>query len=216
MIFDQDLIAEGASDRQAVSFDDEQLILVNGDDGVVGYDTKLNAHRGSGVLHRAFSIILFDGPERVLLQRRSSHKPLWPGFWTNSCCSHPRKGESYSTATARRLEEELGLSAELVWLYQFEYSARYGNVGSERELCAVLIGSVDSSTAVRVNPLEIQDWGWFDSDEVDRWIERSPEQFTPWFKLEWLRLRGELSGAVRRHCRDGSGTSIEARAAVGC
>jgi isopentenyl-diphosphate delta-isomerase len=214
MTFDRDSTAGG--DRQAVSFDDEQLILVDSDDGVVGYDTKLNAHRGDGVLHRAFSIILFDGPERVLLQRRSAHKPLWPGFWTNSCCSHPRRGESYATASARRLEEELGLSADLVWLYQFEYSARYGDVGSERELCAVLIGSVDSLTGVRVNPLEIQDWGWFDSDEVDRWIARSPEQFTPWFKLEWLRLRGELSDAVRRHCRDGTGTSIKGRAAVGC
>ena len=184
-----------------VSFDDENLILVDERDNVIGYESKDNVHRGSGLLHRAFSIFLFNGPGRVLLHRRSGQKPLWPGFWTNSCCSHPRCGEDYASAARRRLSEELGVTAQLAWLYQFQYTASFGNRGVERELCAVLIGDLERPGTVRANRNEVQEWGWFDCDAVDGWVRRRPEQFTPWFLLEWSRLRGDQRGAVRRHCR---------------
>ena len=187
-----------------VSFDDENLILVDARDNVIGHDSKDNVHQGSGLLHRAFSIFLFDGPDRVLLHRRSGQKRLWPGFWTNSCCSHPRRSENYASAARRRLLEELGVTAELSWLYQFQYAASYRNLGAERELCAVLIGDLERPDSVRANRNEVQEWGWFACDEVDRWVQRQPGQFTPWFLLEWSRLRGDQRAAVDRHCRRGN------------
>ena len=176
--------------RQPVSFDEERLILVDSDDTVVGYDTKLNAHRGAGTLHRAFSIFLFDGTGRVMLHQRSQSKPLWPGFWTNSCCSHPRRGESYQDATARRLHEELGVSSQLTHLYQFEYHARYEDLGSEHELCSVFAGNLAPHQAVDANEDEIMAWAWFDVAEVDALVAQDPARFTPWFLLEWSTLRG--------------------------
>lgn len=185
-----------------VSFDEESLILVDWQDNIIGYESKLNAHRGSGMLHRAFSIFLFAGPDRVLLHRRSEHKPLWPRYWTNSCCSHPRYGESYAAAAERRLHEELGVAAELTWLYQFQYSARFGDEGSENELCAVMIGNIDESLPIKANRLEVSDWGWYDSLLIDDWVRTNPEQFTPWFMLEWKRIRGDQRTAVRRICSE--------------
>ncbi|MEM1153563.1 MAG: hypothetical protein AAGI44_05445, partial [Pseudomonadota bacterium] len=76
---------------EQVSFDEENLILVNAQDEITGYESKLNAHSGAGLLHRAFSIFLFDGPDWVLLQQRSNKKPLWPGYWANSCCSQLKR-----------------------------------------------------------------------------------------------------------------------------
>jgi isopentenyl-diphosphate delta-isomerase len=184
-----------------VSFDEESLILVDENDNVVGYESKLKTHRGSGLLHRAFSIFIFSGPDRVLLHRRSEQKLLWPGFWTNSCCSHPRHGESYAYAARRRLREELGVCTELAWLYQFQYSARFGDEGSEHELCAVMIGDIDEGRPVEPNRLEVLEWGWYDCSTVDGWIRQTPEQFTPWFKLEWARLRGDQLGEVEAFCR---------------
>lgn len=184
-----------------VSFDEESLILVDEQDNIVGYASKLNSHRGSGLLHRAFSIFVFAGPDRVLLHRRSEHKPLWPGFWTNSCCSHPRYGESYAYAARRRLQEELGIVTELTWLYQFQYCASFGDTGSENELCAVLVGDIDEArSTVQANRQEVSDWGWYDCSEVETWVQERPGDFTPWFILEWKQLQGEQRGAVREVC----------------
>lgn len=180
-----------------VSSDDECLILVDEQDRVLGYDSKINVHRGSGLLHRAFSVFLFAGPDRVLLHRRAADKPLWPGFWTNSCCSHPRQGETIAAASSRRLFEELGVTTPLTRLYQFQYSASFGDLGSERELCDVLIGSLNERAQVHPHVAEVMDWGWFDCDAVDRWVADDPGQLTPWFKLEWARLRGDMRSRVQ-------------------
>ncbi|HVS02847.1 MAG TPA: isopentenyl-diphosphate delta-isomerase, partial [Thermoanaerobaculia bacterium] len=94
-----------------VSFANEELILVDEDDREVGHLSKAEAHAGEGVLHRAFSVLLFDRRGNLLLQRRAGGKQLWPGYWSNSCCSHPRRGESMEVATRRRLAEELGVDA---------------------------------------------------------------------------------------------------------
>lgn len=183
-----------------VSFDDELLILVDNADNVTGYETKRSAHAGDGLLHRAFSIFLFNGRGEVLLHRRATGKPLWPGYWTNSCCSHPRKGESYAAAVNRRLDDELGVSAELGFVYQFEYQAAYEGKGSEHELCAVFVGRLDDDAAIAANPSEIDECRWIGCAELNRWISLSPEQFTPWFKLEWERLRTDQRDVVNRLC----------------
>ena len=100
-----------------VSFDNEALIIVDAQDRILGHGNKADLHRGSGTLHRAFSIFLFNSAGELLLTRRSNTKPLWPGFWSNTCCSHPRRGETYGVATQRRLREELGIETPLLFTH---------------------------------------------------------------------------------------------------
>lgn len=177
-----------------VSSESERLILVDDDDHVVGHVSKAEAHDGQGMLHRAFSIFIFNKSGELLLQQRSEQKRLWPLFWSNSCCSHPREGETYEVSTARRLREELGLEASLIFLYRFKYQAYYSEAGSEHELCCVYSGQVDNSVTVSVNPNEIAAWKWLSPGAVDHLVQDTPGSLTPWFKLEWARIRREFMG----------------------
>jgi isopentenyl-diphosphate delta-isomerase len=182
--------------HETVSFDDEPLILVDSEDRVVGHETKVNAHLGDGLLHRAFSIFLFSDDDKVLLQQRSGDKPLWPLFWSNSCCSHPRRGENIEQATHRRLREELAIDAELRFLYKFQYQADFGEFGAEHELCSVYVGKVQTPVAIDVNPSEIADWRWIPCVETDRLVAEEPERVTPWFVMEWRRLRSDYRDLI--------------------
>ncbi len=177
-----------------VSSESELLILVDEADNVLGHKTKGECHDGDGILHRAFSIFVFNGRGQVLLQRRSRKKRLWGGYWSNSCCSHPRQGEQIAGAAVRRLREELGLETSLRQLYKFTYHARFGDAGSERELCAVLVGQSDAEP--KPHPDEIDDCKWIDPDELDRELRDKPDAYTPWFKMEWSRLREEHAGEL--------------------
>ena len=179
---------------EAVSSDDESLILVDDSDRVVGHLSKRACHEGHGILHRAFSIFIFDREGRLLLQRRSAEKPLWPLFWSNSCCSHPREGESMDEATRRRLHEELQLSCGLQFLFKFQYQARYRDVGSEHEMCSVYVGVADSEAAP--HPSEVSEIRWVSVEELDREVEANPEILTPWFLLEWPRVRDAYRSAL--------------------
>lgn len=179
----------------AVSFDDEPLILVNPANEVLGYDTKLSCHQGTGLLHRAFSIFVFNNDLELLLQRRSASKPLWPGYWANSCCSHPRKGEREPESVARRLQEELGIAMDAKFVYRFQYHAQYGDVGSEHELCSVYIGKHNGP--FDVNPTEIEEWSFVSPEFLDEAIKSHPEDYTPWLKLEWPRLRNQYWSQIR-------------------
>ena len=170
-----------------VSFDDEPLIVVDSDDNVLGHMPKAEAHIGEGVLHRAFSIFLFDGDGNTLLQRRADGKQLWGGYWSNSCCSHPRRGESVDMAAVRRLREELGVDARLSFLYRFEYHARFGDAGSEHEMCSVYAARSDAP--VSVNPNEISACRPVAPDTLDAELAAHPERYTPWLKMEWPRIR---------------------------
>ncbi len=182
--------------QTTVSFDSEDLILVDARDHIVGTAPKIEVHRPGGVLHRAFSIFIYAATGHVLLHQRSKEKPLWPGFWTNSCCSHPRSGESYEQATHRRLQEELGIQTTLTRLYQFEYRADFGNVGSEHELCAVYLGCFDEPVPIIPHPEEVAAWDWVEITTVDQWVDANPDRCTPWFLLEWQALRGRYADAV--------------------
>jgi len=176
-----------ASQQVIVSSEDEDLILVDEEDRVVGHLSKGACHDGEGVLHRAFSIFIFDDTGRLLLQQRSSEKRLWGGFWSNTCCSHPRRGEVMDEAIHRRLEQELGMDAELHYLFKFTYHAPFGDLGAEREVCSVYVGR--SGQPPQPNIHEISDWRWVAPGELNREIEEHPERFTPWFKKEWPRVR---------------------------
>lgn len=175
-----------------VSSDEEELILVDLDDAEVGHLNKAAAHDGDGVLHRAFSLFLLDADGRVLLQQRAPSKRLWPGFWANSVCSHPRRGESMELATLRRLQQELGVAAELEFCYKFDYHARFGDLGSERELCWVYVGRV--AGPVHPNRTEIAEVRWISPTDLDQELLDSPESFTPWLRMEWRELRERLLG----------------------
>ena len=182
---------EAGPRAQAVSFPGEELIVVDGSDRLQGFGTKEQLHAGNGRLHRAFSVFLLDRRGRVLLHRRSDQKPLWPGYWTNSCCSHPRRGEQLQGAVKRRLREELGVrAASLEQVYSFEYHARFGTVGSEHEFCHVFLARLPDAASLRVNPSEIAEWAWRTPEAVDAMVAGSRDGLTPWFCLEWEALRG--------------------------
>ncbi len=163
------------------------LIRVDHEDREIGFATKEQCHRGDGLLHRAFSVFLFDRAGRLLLQQRSADKPLWPLHWSNSCCSHPRRGETAAAAASRRIREELGIGCELRFLYKFEYQAAFRDVGSEHELCSVFAGFSDE--APRIDGREIAAWRHIDAPMLDAEIQAEPQRFTPWLKLEWAEIR---------------------------
>ena len=177
---------------RVVSSDDEMLILVDSNDQALGELSKRACHDGQGVLHRAFSVFLFDDSNRLLVQQRAPSKRLWPMYWANSCCSHPRVGEGMVLATQRRMEEELGATAPLKYAYRFEYHARFGELGSEYELCSVFLGRIVPDE-LNPNPTEIVATRWLTLDEVDGWTAEPDDsaQVAPWFRMEWQRFRGE-------------------------
>ena len=181
-----------------VSSEAEELILVDHDDNETGHLSKAACHDGSGVLHRAFSLFLFNADGELLLQQRGPTKRLWPGFWSNSICSHPRRGESMGVATRRRLSDELHAEASLEFVYRFEYQARFDEAGSENELCHVYLGRLES--AIEPNRNEIGAVRYVSCADLDGELETSPESFTPWFKMEWRALRDEHAAALARYC----------------
>jgi len=167
--------------------DSDALILVDAADRVVGRLSKSRCHEGSGVLHRAFSLLIFNSAGDLLIQQRSASKRLWPLYWSNSCCSHPRSGEDMGTATQRRLREELGITCPLRFLFKFQYQAQFDATGSEHELCSVFIGTC--SEPIVVDPNEISAWRWVDPAELQyRLTSPTGIKFTPWFTMEWARI----------------------------
>ena len=185
------------SANRIVSSEAEELILVDSDDQPIGQLSKAAAHDGGGVLHRAFSVFLFNDAGELLLQQRGRDKRLWPGYWSNSCCSHPRVGESMEVATRRRLDDELNLASQLEYVYRFEYQAHYGDAGSEYELCHVYVGRVDGDIVPNSN--EIAAVRFVPADSVAARLDQDPERYTPWFKLEWQTLQNEHAEVLARY-----------------
>src|SRR5207249_8206455 len=118
----------------------EPLILVDDADCEVGHLGRAECHTGRGVLHRAFSLLIFNEAGELLLQQRAGSKRLWPLYWSNSCCSHPRRSESLETAIHRRLREGLGVGGRLHFLFKSNYQAQLADSGAEQELCSVYMG----------------------------------------------------------------------------
>ncbi|HEX7046669.1 MAG TPA: isopentenyl-diphosphate Delta-isomerase [Gammaproteobacteria bacterium] len=177
--------------HENVSSESEALILVDENDNEIGTISKADAHDANGTLHRAFSLFIFNDKGELLLQQRSAEKRLWGGYWSNSCCSHPRAGEKMDEAIHRRLEQELGMSAELEFVYKFTYQADFGEHGAEHELCWVYVGRAMSE--VQANTSEISDWRWIAPAALDKEMATNPERFTPWFQLEWERLKQDFA-----------------------
>ncbi len=183
--------------RQPVSSPSESLILVDDDDREIGICSKAACHEGDGLLHRAFSVFLFNRAGELLIQQRSEHKPLWPMYWANSCCSHPRESESVVDAGRRRVREELHVECDLRFLYRFKYQARFENLGAEHELCHVFAGIIEGE--VSAHPEEIAATRFINPDELTAEIADDPGRFAPWLILEWERIRTDfLEGILAR------------------
>jgi isopentenyl-diphosphate delta-isomerase len=188
--------------EEIVSSSSEELILVDELDRELGFKSKGDCHSGEGVLHRAFSIFVFNRRNELLLQQRSPAKLLWPSYWSNTCCSHPRRGEAMEDAVSRRLVQELGFDCPLEFLYKFKYQAQFGSVGAEREYCWVYYGRYDG--AVDVNVSEIANWRYIGIDALERELAAAPDTFTPWFKMEWVHIRANfLDGMLASTGTDG-------------
>ena len=183
-------------DSDIVSDQNELLILVDHEDNELGFSSKAECHSGTGLLHRAFSVFIFNSSGQVLLQQRSQDKELWNLYWSNSCCSHPRQGEQIENAAHRRVMEELSIDCELHYLYKFFYQEPFEKKGSEHELCSVFVGRHDGK--VSINITEIADWKFIDPEELSRSIDQYPEKYTPWLQSEWSELTKNYLGSINQ------------------
>ncbi|MDO5654888.1 MAG: isopentenyl-diphosphate Delta-isomerase [Flavobacteriaceae bacterium] len=159
---------------------EEKVVLINRNDEVLGLMEKQQAHI-AGLLHRAFSVFIFNEKGELLLQQRALEKYHTPGLWTNTCCSHPREGESYLDAANRRLMEEMGIACNLEYLFEFIYKADVGEGLTEHELDTVFRGVYNDEPVI--NPSEVANYKWMDFEELKKDIVENPERYTPWFKI---------------------------------
>lgn len=170
---------------------EEMVVLVDLSDRTVGFEEKLRAHENGGKLHRAFSVFVFDGAGRMLLQRRSRKKYHFGGLWTNACCGHPRREETLEKAAHRRLREELGFDAELEEGFSFVYRAHDPVSGlTEHEFDHVFVGRYYGEP--RPDPEEAEDWEWVGPAGLVADLERNPHRYTPWFRMVVGRVMEEL------------------------
>jgi len=158
-----------------------KLVKVNRKDEEIGLEDKLKCHLGRGILHRAFTIFVFNSKNQLLIQKRSKEKLLWPLVWEASCSSHPVKGESHIAAGKKRLKKELGFDCGLKFLDKFEYRVKYKNIGSEYEICALLTGRYNGK--VKPNKKEVADWKWVDLKKLKKDIAKKSAEYAPWLKI---------------------------------
>lgn len=164
----------------------ESVILVDKMDRPRGLMEKMEAHH-KAELHRAFSVFVFNAKGETMLQRRALSKYHSPGLWTNTCCSHPREGETVESAALRRMEEEMGFTTEVRKVFDFVYKADVGQGLIEHEFDHVLTGFYED--APRLNPEEAMEWKWMPMDAIAREMEAHPEQFTVWFRIAFPRVK---------------------------
>lgn len=158
----------------------EMVVLVDEHDEVLGQMEKLQAHE-NGLLHRAFSVFLFNSKGEMLLQKRAAGKYHSPNQWTNACCSHPKNGESYIEAARRRLSEELGIEADLEKKFHFIYKADVGQNLWEHELDHVFTGTYEGQFTL--NPEEVSEVRFISFQDLELEMKEKPEAFTEWFKI---------------------------------
>lgn len=158
----------------------EQVILVDDQDQPLGTMEKMAAHQ-QGLLHRAFSVFVFNSRGEMLLQRRALSKYHSGGLWTNTCCSHPRPGEAVADAALRRLQEEMGFTTPLQKVFDFVYRASFHNGLVEHEFDHVFVGAYEG--VMQLNPEEVMEAAYWPVDEIGRRLKASPDEFTEWFAL---------------------------------
>ena len=159
---------------------EELLILVNKNDDETGLLDKLSVHR-EGLLHRAFSVFIFNSRKELLLQQRAFGKYHSAGLWSNTCCSHPRAGESITYAISRRLQEEMGMVCDTQFQFKFIYQHQFENGLTEHECDHVYFGSTNQQPVT--NEEEVRDYKYISLAELEEQIHQYPDQFTAWLKI---------------------------------
>ncbi|OZV67492.1 isopentenyl-diphosphate Delta-isomerase [Winogradskyella aurantia] len=159
---------------------EEQVILVDENDTPLGLMPKMEAHE-KALLHRAFSVFVFNDKNELMLQQRALHKYHSPGLWTNTCCSHQREGESNIQAGMRRLQEEMGFVTDLEESMSFIYKAPFDNGLTEHEYDHIMIGYYNESP--NINKDEVADWKWMNLEDVKADMALNQDHYTAWFKI---------------------------------
>jgi isopentenyl-diphosphate delta-isomerase len=160
----------------------QEVILVNENDEQVGTIEKMEAHRRA-LLHRAFSVFVFNGKGEMLLQQRSKNKYHSGGLWTNACCSHPRPFETTEEGAMRRLQEELGFNTELKKIFDFTYRSEFDNGLTEFEFDHVFLGEYNGK--IQPNMEEINDCCFMSPGDIEEKLGSHPQKFTPWFHIAY-------------------------------
>ena len=175
---------------------EEQVILVNENDEQIGLMPKMEAHE-KAVLHRAFSVFIFNSDNELMLQQRAAHKYHSPLLWTNTCCSHQRDGETNIEAGTRRLQEEMGFTTSLKETTSFIYKAPFDNGLTEHELDHIMIGYYEQAPVI--NPDEVEDWKWMPLENVRTDIAAQPELYTAWFKIIFEKFYEHINTTHESH-----------------
>ena len=163
----------------------EFVVLVDANDNDIGTMEKMKAHENA-VLHRAFSIFIFNTKGEMLIHQRAFSKYHTPGLWTNACCSHPRLGETLQQATSRRLREEMGMEADIKKIFDFVYKADVGQGLIEHEFDHVFVGTTD--VLPNINREEVETYSYIKMDDLRNDINLHPEKYTVWFKIAFDRV----------------------------
>lgn len=158
----------------------EEVILVDENDKPVGLMEKMQAHR-LGVLHRAFSVFVFNSQNELLMQQRALNKYHSAGLWSNTCCSHPRQNEKTEAAARRRLQEEMGMDLNLTYKTNFIYKTTFDNNLTEHEFDHVFTAVSDALP--KINPEEVNEYKYLGLEKLKEEIKQKPEAFTSWFKI---------------------------------
>lgn len=156
------------------------VILVDENDNPVGTMPKMEAHE-KAMLHRAFSVFILNANDEVLLQQRANDKYHSAGLWTNTCCSHPHPGEDTLGAARRRLKEEMGMEADLQFVFKFMYKAPFDNLLTEHEIDHVFIGKTDQLPVI--NPEEVASYKYMKPEDIKLDMEQNPQSYTVWFRI---------------------------------
>lgn len=159
---------------------EEQVILVNEKDEQIGLMPKMEAHE-KALLHRAFSVFVFNDKNELMIQQRALSKYHSPGLWTNTCCSHQREGETNIEAGKRRLQEEMGFSTDLRDTISFIYKAPFDNGLTEHEFDHILVGHYSDNP--NLNPDEAHDYKWVSLEDLKKDMKENPDRYTAWFKI---------------------------------
>ena len=166
-----------------------EVILVDDHDVQTGTMEKMEVHQ-KALLHRAFSIFVFNDKGEMLLHKRAEKKYHSGGLWTNTCCSHPKPGEETSTAASIRLQEEMGFNTELKKAFDFIYKAPFDNGLTEHEFDHVFIGTYDGDIAPNVE--EVSDYCFKSVEEIKNSIQSHPQKYTEWFKIAFPKMEAYL------------------------
>jgi isopentenyl-diphosphate delta-isomerase len=169
-----------------------QVILVNNHDQEIGVMDKMEAHE-KGLLHRAFSIFIFNRKGEMLLQQRALDKYHSGGLWTNTCCSHPSPGEETQNAAKRRLMEEMGFYTPLQKAFSFIYKTDFENGLTEHEVDHVFTGNYDGIP--KPDPLEVNSYAFQSMDSIKKSLVEEPQLYTSWFKIAFPKLETYLAVA---------------------